>query len=71
MSSKVQQSVCADCVTYEKSRIDFNNFNTFNNVDDDDSEVFFEFIHRHEEMIREEVKRDIERCFEEIKNLQS
>ena len=32
MSCKVQQSVCPDCVTYEKSRIDFNNFNTFNNV---------------------------------------
>ena len=40
-------------------------------MDDDDSEVFFEFIRRHKEMIREEVKRDIERCFEEIKNLQS
>ena len=33
MSCKVQQSVCSDCVTYEKSRIDFNNFNTFNNVE--------------------------------------
>ena len=32
MSSKVQQSVCSDCLTYEKSRIDFNYFNTFNNV---------------------------------------
>ena len=32
MSSKVQQSVCSDCVTYAKSRIDFNYFNTFNNV---------------------------------------
>ena len=32
MSYKVQQSVCPDCVTYVKSRIDFNNFNTFNNV---------------------------------------
>ena len=32
MSSKVQQSVCSDCVTYAKSRIDFNHFNTFNDV---------------------------------------
>ena len=32
MSSKVQQSVCSDCVTYVKSRIKFNTFNTFNNV---------------------------------------
>lgn len=32
MSSKVQQSVCSDCVTYAKSRIKFNTFNTFNNV---------------------------------------
>ena len=32
MSSKVQQSVFSDCVTYEKSRIVFNYFNTFNNV---------------------------------------
>ena len=35
MSCKVQQSVCSGCVTYAKSRIDFNNFNnfnTFNNV---------------------------------------
>ena len=34
MSSKVQQSVCSDCVTYVKSRIKFNTFNTFNNVED-------------------------------------
>ena len=34
MSCKVQQSVCSDCVTYVKSRIKFNTFNTFNNVDD-------------------------------------
>ena len=34
MSSKVQQSVCSDCVTYAKSRIKFNTFNTFNNVQD-------------------------------------
>lgn len=33
MSCKVQQSVCSDCVTYVKSRIKFNTFNTFNNVD--------------------------------------
>ena len=33
MSSKVQQSVCSDCVTYAKSRIKFNTLNTFNNVD--------------------------------------
>ena len=32
MSCKVQQSVCSDCVTYEKSRINFNHINTFNNV---------------------------------------
>ena len=32
MSCKVQQSVCSDCVTYAKSRIKFNTFNTFNNV---------------------------------------
>ena len=32
MSCKVHQSVCSDCVTYEKSRMDFNNINTFNNV---------------------------------------
>ena len=32
MSSKVQQSVCSDCVTYAKSRIKFNTLNTFNNV---------------------------------------
>ena len=32
MSSKVQQPVCSDCVTYAKSRIDFNYFNTFNDV---------------------------------------
>ena len=32
MSCKVQQSVCSDCVTYAKSRIKFNAFNTFNNV---------------------------------------
>ena len=35
MSSKVQQSVCPDCVTYAKSRIKFNTFNTFNNVEKD------------------------------------
>lgn len=34
MSCKVQQSVCSGCVTYAKSRIDFNNFNTFNNVEE-------------------------------------
>ena len=34
MSCKVQQSVCSDCVTYVKSRIKFNTFNTFNNVID-------------------------------------
>ena len=33
MSSKVQQSVCSDCVTYAKSRIKFNTFNTFSNVE--------------------------------------
>lgn len=32
MSCKVQQSVCSDCVTYVKSRIKFNTFNTFDNV---------------------------------------
>ena len=32
MSCKVQQSVCSDSVTYVKSRIKFNTFNTFNNV---------------------------------------
>lgn len=32
MSCKVQQPVCSDCVTYVKSRIKFNTFNTFNNV---------------------------------------
>ena len=32
MSCKVQKSVCSDCVTYVKSRIKFNTFNTFNNV---------------------------------------
>ena len=32
MSCKVQQSVCSDCVTYVKSKIKFNTFNTFNNV---------------------------------------
>ena len=32
MSCKVQQSVCSDCVTYVKSRIKFNTFNTFSNV---------------------------------------
>ena len=35
MSSKVQQSVCSDCVTYAKSRIKFNTLNTFNNVEKD------------------------------------
>ena len=35
MSCKVQQSVCSDCVTYVKSRIKFNTFNTFNNVEKD------------------------------------
>ena len=34
MSCKVQQSVCSDCVTYVKSKIKFNTFNTFNNVQD-------------------------------------
>ena len=34
MSCKVQQSVCSDCVTYAKSRIKFNTFNTFNNVEE-------------------------------------
>lgn len=34
MSCKVQKSVCSDCVTYVKSRIKFNTFNTFNNVKD-------------------------------------
>ena len=34
MSYKVQQSVCSDCLTYAKSRIKFNTFNTFNNVQD-------------------------------------
>ena len=33
MSCKVQKSVCSDCVTYVKSRIKFNTFNTFNNVE--------------------------------------
>ena len=33
MSCKVQQPVCSDCVTYVKSRIKFNTFNTFNNVE--------------------------------------
>ena len=33
MSCKVQQSVCSDCVTYAKSKIKFNTFNTFNNVE--------------------------------------
>ena len=32
MYCKVQQSVCSECVTYVKSRIKFNTFNTFNNV---------------------------------------
>ena len=32
MSCKVQKSVCSDFVTYVKSRIKFNTFNTFNNV---------------------------------------
>lgn len=32
MSSTTPQSVYSGCVTYEKSRIDFNNFNTFYNV---------------------------------------
>ena len=32
MSCKVQQSVCSDCVTYVKSGVKFNAFNTFNNV---------------------------------------
>ena len=32
MPCKVQQSVRSGCVTYEKSRIVFNQFNTFNNV---------------------------------------
>ena len=32
MSCKLQKSVCSDCVTYVKSRIKFNTFNTFNNV---------------------------------------
>ena len=30
---EVQKSVRSDCVTYVKSRIKFNTFNTFNNVD--------------------------------------
>ena len=33
MSCKVQQSICSDCVTYAKSKIKFNTFNTFNNVE--------------------------------------
>lgn len=33
MSSKVQQSVYSDCVTYSKSKIKFNTLNTFNNVE--------------------------------------
>ena len=40
MSSKVQQSVCSDCVTYAKSRIKFNTLNTFNNVETMDEEVY-------------------------------
>lgn len=32
MSCKIQQFVCSDCVTYAKSRINFNHINTFNNV---------------------------------------
>lgn len=32
MPYKVQQSVFSDCVTYAKSRINFNTLNTFNNV---------------------------------------
>ena len=42
MSSKVQQSVCSDCVTYTKSRIKFNTFHTFNNV----KKTIKEFINR-------------------------
>ena len=37
MSSKVQQSVCSDCVTYAKSRIKFNTLNAFNNVNNNKS----------------------------------
>ena len=39
MSCKVQQSVCSDCVTYVKSRIKFNTFNTFNNVKQNENEI--------------------------------
>ena len=39
MSCKVQQSVCSCCVTYAKSRIDFNNFNTFNNVEQSNIQI--------------------------------
>lgn len=35
MSCKLQQSLYSGCVTYAKSRIDFNNCNTFNNVQAD------------------------------------
>lgn len=37
MPCKVQQSVCSDCVTYVKSGIKFNTFNTFNNVEIEES----------------------------------
>ena len=44
MSCKVQQSVCSDCVTYVKSRIKFNTFNTFNNVKRDEAIAYKESL---------------------------
>ena len=51
MSSKVQQSVCSDCVTYVKSRIKFNTFNTFNNVLNEVSFFFAIFASRDRNFI--------------------
>ena len=50
MSCKVQQSVCSDCVTYVKSRIKFNTFNTFNNVIT--KEQYIEIIEQCENYIK-------------------
>ena len=58
MSCKVQQSVCSDCVTYVKSRIKFNTFNTFNNVDENFSNKFTQLL--------SEVKHRYQKEFDEI-----
>lgn len=44
MPCKVQQSVRANCVTYEKGRIYFNYFNTFYNVTREEAKEFLPII---------------------------